>query len=200
MPASLKRKRLLQMRQHPGATEMHAKIVSFRVFRWPTAFDLSLGFAGRFAGLIVVSMLVLSACSDNATGPMDVKWDRDACERCRMVLSDRYHAAQIRGGPTGEKARVYKFDDIGGAIVWLQDKAWKDDAGTELWVNDFRDGRWIDGHRATYVSGQRTPMDFGIGAQDEPAEGGMTFQQARHHALEIESRRQLEKSNKIHKK
>jgi len=115
-------------------------------------------------------------------------------------LSDRHHAAQIRGGLAGEKARVYKFDDIGGAIVWLQDKAWKDDAGTEFWVNDHRDGRWIDGHKASYVSGQRTPMDFGIGAQDEAAGGGMTFQQARHYALEIESRRQLKKNNKLNEK
>jgi len=153
------------------------------------------------AGLLAVSTwLLLVACSENATGPVEVKWDRDACERCRMVLSDRHHAAQIRGGLAGEKARVYKFDDIGGAIVWLQDKAWKDDAGTEFWVNDHRDGRWIDGHKASYVSGQRTPMDFGIGAQDEAAGGGMTFQQARHYALEIESRRQLKNNNKLHEK
>lgn len=152
-------------------------------------------FARQFVALIVLAVLVLSACSENATGPVAVKWDRDACERCRMVLSDRYHAAQIRGGPAGKKAGVYKFDDIGGAIVWLQGKSWQDDAGTELWVSDHRDGRWIDGYAATYVSGQRTPMDFGVGAQDEPAEGGMTFQQARHHALEIESRRQLKKIN-----
>lgn len=153
----------------------------------------------RCAGLLAVSAWLLSACSENGTGPVEVKWDRDACERCRMVLSDRYHAAQIRGGPAGKKARVYKFDDIGGAIVWLQDKAWKDDTGTELWVNDYRDGRWIDGHRASYVSGQRTPMDFGIGAQDDATEGGMTFQQARHHVLEIESQRQLKINNKTHK-
>jgi len=167
---------------------------------FPDTFDLSLSFVRQPVGLIVLSMLVLSACSENGTGPVEVKWDRDACERCRMVLSDRYHAAQIRGGPAGSKARVYKFDDIGGAIVWLQDKTWQDDAGTELWVNDHRDGRWIDGYKASYVSGQRTPMDFAIGAQDEPAEGGMTFQQARRYALEIQSRRQLKKANKLHKK
>lgn len=151
------------------------------------------------AGLLAVSALLLSACSENGTGPVEVKWDRDACERCRMVLSDRYHAAQIRGGPAGEKARVYKFDDVGGAIVWLQEKTWRDDAGTELWVNDHRDGRWIDGHKATYVSGQRTPMDFAIGAQDEAAEGGMTFEQARRYALETESRRRLKNNNVMHK-
>jgi len=158
---------------------------------------MTLPFVRQCVGLVVLSMLVLSACSDNGTGPVEVKWDRDACERCRMVLSDRHHAAQVRGGPVGEKARVYKFDDIGGAIVWLQDKAWKDDAGTELWVNDHRDGRWIDGHKASYLGGQRTPMEFGIGAQDDPAEGGMTFQQARGYVLEMESRRRAEKYNEI---
>jgi len=130
-------------------------------------------------------MLVLSACSEYGTGPVAVKWDRDACERCRVVLSDRYHAAQIRGGPTGKKAKVYKFDDTGGAIAWLQDKSGKHDAETELWVNEHRDERSIDGYSTTCLSGQRTPMDFGMGAQAEPAEGGVSFQQARPMRLEL---------------
>ena len=52
-----------------------------------------------------------------------------------MVLSDRKHSAQVRGGPEGGQSRVYKCDDFGGAVLWLADKSWKDDPETEFWVN-----------------------------------------------------------------
>lgn len=130
--------------------------------------------------LTVLVAIVLAACSgDPGTGPVEVKWDRDTCERCRMVLSDRLHAAQVRGGPAGEKTRVYKFDDIGGAILWLQERAWRDDPRTEIWVNDRRDGRWLDAYQAVYLPGQITPMDFGFGAQDTAVDGAVDFESMR---------------------
>ncbi len=53
--------------------------------------------------LAVGLVLLLAACSgDPGTGPKDVRWDRDACERCRMVLSDRNFSAQIRYFPRGK--------------------------------------------------------------------------------------------------
>ena len=122
--------------------------------------------------------LILLGCSEPTSGPVEVKWDRDSCERCRMVLSDRNHSAQVRGGPENGKSRVYKFDDFGGAVLWLADKPWKDDAKTEIWVNDHRDGRWIDARKAWYVSGQVTPMEFGLGAQDSEVENGMNYADA----------------------
>ena len=122
--------------------------------------------------------LILLGCSEPASGPVEVKWDRDSCERCRMVLSDRNHSAQVRGGPENGKSRVYKFDDFGGAVLWLADKPWKDDAKTEIWVNDHRDGRWIDARKAWYISGQVTPMEFGLGAQDSEVENGMNYADA----------------------
>lgn len=134
---------------------------------------------------MLLLLLGLSACSgDPGSGPVEVKWDRDTCERCRMVLSDRLHAAQIRGGPAAERTRVYKFDDIGGAVVWLEQQPWRDDPRTEIWVNDHRDGRWIDAYRAFYLGGQITPMDFGFGAQDEPHAGALDFSAMRAAALD----------------
>ena len=130
---------------------------------------------------VLISAIILSACSETDTGPVEVKWDRDVCERCRMMLSDRYHSAQIRGG---EKAKVYKFDDIGGAILWIQDKSWKDDEKTEIWVNDHRTGNWIDARKAWYVTGQSTPMEFGLGAQREEPVSGMTYAQAEAYIIE----------------
>ena len=64
--------------------------------------------------------LALSACGKSGwpEGMVEIKWDRDTCVRCSMVISDRRFAAQMRGGP---KNMVFKFDDIGCVIFWLKD-------------------------------------------------------------------------------
>lgn len=143
--------------------------------------------------LLMLTILVLaglSACSGDAgTGPGEIKWDRDACDRCRMVLSDPRHAAQIRYFPAEKKrSQVAVFDDIGCASLWLAGQPWRDDPKTEIWVTDHRSGKWIDARSATYVTGHVTPMEYGLGAQAEPMAGGLTFAQARAHFLEVEKR------------
>jgi copper chaperone NosL len=134
---------------------------------------------------VLAAVFLITACSEMDTGPVEVKWDRDVCERCRMMLSDRQHAAQVRGG---EKNRAYKFDDIGGAILWLEDKDWKLDPSTEVWVTDHRDERWIDAKKAWFVTGHNTPMEFGLGAQSTPIEGAMSFQQAVEYIIQRENK------------
>jgi len=125
-------------------------------------------------------LLALTACSgDSGNGPLEVKWDRVPCERCRMVLSDRMHAAQVRIHPADGPSRVFFFDDLGCALVWLQEQPSRDDPATELWVTDWRDGQWIDAQSASYLPGQRTPMGYGLGAQATAAEGAMNLAQAR---------------------
>lgn len=133
--------------------------------------------------------LLLVACGDPGTGPKETKWDRDACERCRMLLSDKHYGAQVRYFPTDKKrSKVLMFDDIGCAALWLEDKPWRDDASTEIWVTDHRTGEWIDARTATYVPGKITPMEYGLGAQAEPAEDGLTYAQAKQHIHEVEKR------------
>ncbi len=132
--------------------------------------------------------LFVGCSGDTGTGPVEVTWDRDACQRCRMVLSDRVHAAQVRGGPQGQKAKVHKFDDIGCAVVWLKDQPWADDPATEIWVTDHRSGQWIDARNAHYLTGQMTPMEYGLGAQVEPAAGALSFEQATAHIVGVERR------------
>ena len=135
-------------------------------------------------------LLAFVACSgDSGSGPKPVKWDRDACERCRMVLSDRFHSAQIRYFPPGKKRSVVAmFDDIGCATLWLATQPWESDPKTEIWVTDHRTGEWIDARQATYVKGNLTPMEFGLGAQSEPAPGGLDFTQAKQHIIQVEER------------
>lgn len=131
----------------------------------------------------------LSGCGgDPGTGPVEVKWDRVTCERCRMVLSDRTHSAQVRYTDSGGRSRVVMFDDIGCAVVWLDDKPWKSAPSTEIWVTDHRDGHWIDARSAYYVRGHVTPMEYGLGAQEQAAGEAMTYEQAVAHIWEIEKR------------
>ena len=139
---------------------------------------------------VAVLMLLLNGCSvDPGNGPAEVKWDRHACERCRMVLSDRHYSAQVRFLPEGKKrTRVLYFDDIGCAILWLDEKPWKDDPGTEIWATDYRSGDWIDARTATYVKERITPMEYGLGAQFERVPGGLDFEQAKLHVVEVEKR------------
>lgn len=134
--------------------------------------------------------LLVGACSGGPeTGPAEVKWDRDTCARCSMVLSDRHHSAQVRATPEpGKRSKVYLFDDIGCALIWLEEKPWRDDAKTEIWVNDHRNGEWIEARSAYYLVGQVTPMEYGLGAQAEPVEGALTFEQARQQIFELEAR------------
>jgi len=132
--------------------------------------------------------LMLAACGDPGAGPVDVKWDRVTCERCRMVLSDRHHAAQIRVRGANGHSKVHAFDDLGCALVWIEDNPAKDDPATEIWVNDWRTGDWIDARAASYVPNQVTPMAYGLGAQPDPAPNTLTFEQARSRVLELERR------------
>ncbi len=120
----------------------------------------------------LLSVVTLFISCSNETGTVEIKWDRDSCERCRMAISDRHFAAQIRGGP---KNKVYIFDDLGCALHWLNKQTWE----AKIWVTDYRNGLWLDARTAYYVPGQITPMDFDFGAVAEPLEGSVDFATAK---------------------
>lgn len=139
-----------------------------------------------------LTLLLLSACSDGPkTGPGKVRFDRDTCERCIMAISDPNFAAQIRGGPAGEKQKLYKFDDLGCAVIWLDQQQWKDNPAIEIWVSDYHNGEWIDARKAHYIKNQLTPMNYGLGAQPENAPEALDFRQAREHIYSIEAQYNL---------
>jgi len=151
-------------------------------------------------GLLMSAALLLAACSgDPGTGPVEVKWDRDTCARCNMVLSDRQHAAEVRYVPgDGAHSQVKKFDDLGCALLWLDQQPWREQPGVEIWVTDYRDGRWLDARGAYYVTGRLTPMQYGLGAQAEPMSGTLDFAQARAHVYQVESRFNVHGGNLDH--
>jgi nitrous oxide reductase accessory protein NosL len=147
---------------------------------------------GPKALLLVAACLVLAGCSgDPGAGPVEVTWDRDVCERCSMVVSDREHAAQVRYiDPATARSRVALFDDLGCAVLWLERPDgrldWRGDPSVEIWVTDYRDGSWIDARIAHYVRGRITPMQYGLGARIDPVDGALDFDAALAHIRHVE--------------
>jgi nitrous oxide reductase accessory protein NosL len=133
-------------------------------------------------------VLMLTACSqEDVTGPGEVRWDQESCTRCAMSVGDRNFSAQVRGGDAAGRTKLYKFDDIGCAVIWLDQQQWKSDPRTEIWVTDHRNGQWIDARKASYVTGKITPMGYGLGAQPEAADGLLNFAGAQEHIMMVEN-------------
>ncbi len=91
----------------------------------------------------------------------EVHWDRDMCERCKMVTSDRHHAVQVINPKNGKS---YMFDDIGCTLLWFDDEhiPWKNQA--KVWITDVDTGKWIDAKEAFYDKDNITPMAYGFAA------------------------------------
>ena len=138
--------------------------------------------------LFLLSTLLTACGEEKNTGPGKVRWDREICARCAMAVSDRNFSAQVRGGRADKKTRLYKFDDVGCAVIWLDQQRWKDDPRTEIWVSDHLTGDWIDARTAWYVKMNNTPMDYGLGAQRDKVEGALSFAEARAHIYKVEER------------
>ena len=137
---------------------------------------------------LLLIFLLLTACSnDKATGPEEVKWDREACERCQMLISDRFHVTEIRGG---ENHQIHKFDDMGGAVLWLQEQPWKDNADTEIWVVDHHSGLWLNAKKAWYVEAEQTPMNYGFSAEAQKTKDALSFEEMRASILKRFDKRQ----------
>jgi len=91
----------------------------------------------------------------------EVHWDRDMCERCKMVTSDRHHSVQVINPQNG---KAYMFDDIGCTLLWFDDEkiAWKEQA--KIWITDVDSKKWIDARTAYYDAENITPMAYGFAA------------------------------------
>lgn len=112
------------------------------------------------------TLFFLGACSGEIdTSPKEVKFDREVCERCKMIISVRNYAAQTIDPHTGKR---YYWDDIGCAILWFDEKniAWEEEAIT--YVTDVKTGEWLNAKKAYYTQGAITPMNFGFSAHKEP--------------------------------
>jgi nitrous oxide reductase accessory protein NosL len=113
----------------------------------------------RRALLAALALFGAACAPDTATGPGEIAWDRDVCEHCQMIISERRYAAQVRDA---DRKRLHRFDDLGCALLWLAGHPSADAGNAELWVLDPGSGDWIDGRAAHYTVGHRTPMGYGF--------------------------------------
>jgi len=116
-----------------------------------------------FSLISLIYILGVSGCGESRhKGEAEkIHWDRDMCERCKMVVSERKYAAEIVD-PKSDK--VYKFDDLGCAVLWLEEEKipWADQA--KIWVTDAKTGKWLDARKAKYTDDSITPMAYGVAA------------------------------------
>jgi len=115
--------------------------------------------------MTVLMTLSMVGCEKKQTGvAQQMHWDRDMCTRCQMAISERKFAVQIID-PQSNK--VYKFDDLGCAVLWLDEEKipWKEKA--IIWITDAKTGEWMNARKAKYVDGAMTPMAYGFAAYSE---------------------------------
>jgi copper chaperone NosL len=115
-------------------------------------------------------------------GPQPVAWDRVACARCGMLVSDPRFAAQAhtRGGA------VLDFDDPGCALLWAHEHEADLHA---LWFHDLEAERWLRRGEAGFVPAQPTPMGYGLGARPRGSDGALTPDEALAFVLDREASR-----------
>ena len=115
----------------------------------------------------VAAALLLGACA--AGGPEPIAYGRDACDYCRMVISDARYGAEL----VTAKGKVRRFDSIEClAAYYLQVRA--EGQVRSLWVTDFaRPGTLVPAADAQYVraAGPGSPMGMGLTALGPQADG-----------------------------
>ncbi|MBF0380491.1 MAG: hypothetical protein HQL69_05695 [Magnetococcales bacterium] len=130
---------------------------------------------GKISSLLIaiatVGMILLAGCDrPPADGPKKVRWDKDFCERCRMLLSDRHYAAQILDA----KGKYHLFDDPGEMLLSFAQK-YNKDPKAKLYVTDSKSGKWLNARTAYYTSGHLSPMGFGYGAIEKQTSDSNDF-------------------------
>jgi len=124
-------------------------------------------------GLLVAAPLLV-ACKEQTEGPEDIRWGRETCAICGMIISDARYAAEVRGGPD---KKLLKFDDIGDAVHWLSAQPWKAEPNVEFWVMDSNNGTdWLDARTAYYLPDTISPMDYGYAAVPIREAGTVSFE------------------------
>ena len=125
----------------------------------------------------------LAACKPQTAGPEEVRWGREVCAICGMIISEPNFAAEVRGGP--DRA-LLKFDDIGDAVHWLAIQPWAKSPDVEFWVRDYETGtRWLDARAVGYLTGVVSPMDYGFGAVETHGPDTVTFAEMEAEVLRI---------------
>lgn len=119
----------------------------------------------------VVGLLVLRAQALPG-GPRPVVWDKEACAECGMSVSDHGFAAQLQTAD----GQVLNFDDPGCLLIYLADKR---PAVHAVYFHAMDGEEWLSQEEVAFVTTDRSPMGFELGAVRRGTPGALTFEQAR---------------------
>jgi nitrous oxide reductase accessory protein NosL len=137
-----------------------------------------------------IALMTFTACQDNSLekGMKEVHWDRDVCERCTMIISEKKFTVQVMNPKTQQ---TYFFDDLGCAVIWFKEKNqdWFENA--KIWINDSVSGQWLNAKEAIYLPDTLTPMGYGLSAFSKETitkhSNSLKFEQAVEKILEIDN-------------
>lgn len=105
--------------------------------------------------LAVAVAFVLLRLAAPAQGPVEPAWDRVACARCGMLVSDPAFAAQLHAA-SGE---VFFFDDPGCLLLERAESA---EPHTATWFHTSEG--WLPDAEVGFVRAPQTPMGYGFAA------------------------------------
>ena len=126
---------------------------------------------GRLAAALGLAALalVLWRAAAAPSGPVEPAWDRVACERCHMLVSDPRFAAQLHTA-AGE---VRFYDDPGCLLLARAETAEAAEPPVaseaakppvEVWFHDSAGAGWLTEPEARFVPAPETPMGHGFAA------------------------------------
>ncbi len=107
--------------------------------------------------LSAVLLLVLSAFAGCGGGPEPIRFGEDACDNCRMIISDRHFGAEL----VTRKGKAYKFDDISCLWKYKTRHNISDDAlSAQLVIAYNKPGTLIDADAACFLQSPaiKSPM------------------------------------------
>lgn len=110
----------------------------------------------KLAGAVV---LFFSACVRSVGDLPTIRYGRDACARCGMIISEEHFAS----GYVGSGGETVAFDDLGEFLAFV---SMRPALAAKSYVHDAQDGRWLRASQAVFVQlpGLATPMGSGYAA------------------------------------
>lgn len=114
------------------------------------------------AALALIFMFTFSSCN---TGPVPLRVGKDACDFCKMTVSDARFGAEI----VTAKGKTYKFDDTHCLLAYLKEAKGQDHSNSKMYfVNFSGDHAMISSDHAILLKsdGLRSPMGGNIAAFD----------------------------------
>ncbi len=141
---------------------------------------LKLTVSWPLSGALLASLPACEAV--NADTPRKIKYGREMCDHCAMLISDARFAAQVWHP---EKRRFSLFDDIGCAVSFVEEQRLSGNSEARIWAADYEDPKgWIDARKAFYIGGVHTPMEYGYAAVRAPGPDHVPFETMRASAIE----------------